>query len=183
MHLNSHSFYNAEAGRYTREENTGVGYSSEVLPRRSGCRVVPRSAAMAQTTSAVATAIAIEGEKRAAKKAKRSPEVYLPLPDVSVNLKLKLCLSLGDVRLFLHTLPAQNQWTLSTSRCVCKPQVEVVPFPWGCQTIYTHFASSESIDTWTRFASSRSVITWTVSGRIVPNRALYSSFLTAGSGF
>ena len=77
----------------------------------TGSRVVPRSAAMAQTTSAVATAIAIEGENRAAKKAKRSPEVYLPLPDVSVNLRLKLCLSLGAVRLFIHILPAQSQWT------------------------------------------------------------------------
>ena len=94
-----------------KEEDTEVGYNSEVLPRRSGSRGVPRSAATAQTTSAVATAIAIEEETRAAKKPKRSPEVYLPLPHVSVNLRLKLCLSLGDVRLFIHTLPAQNQWT------------------------------------------------------------------------
>ena len=55
------SLYNVEVGHYTQEEEeeeyTEVAYNSEVLPRRSGSGVIPPSAAMAQTTSAVATAI------------------------------------------------------------------------------------------------------------------------------
>ena len=42
-----------------KKQYTDVGYNSEVLPRRSGSRVVPPSAAMAQTTSVVATATLI----------------------------------------------------------------------------------------------------------------------------
>ena len=54
--------------------------------------------------------IDIAEEDAAVKTAKRSTEVYL-LSDVSVDLRLKLCIPLQDVRLFIHILPAQNQRT------------------------------------------------------------------------
>ena len=113
-HRQCQSLYNVDVGHYTQEEEEEETIHRRRIQFRSSAPEIWQSCSPSISSNGADDQRCRYGhadiaeEEVAIKKAKRSTEVYL-LSDVSVNLRLKLCLPLQDVRLFIQFFLAQNQ--------------------------------------------------------------------------